>query len=371
MVGAMIPDNAITEPVHPLSANASHNFPVELESALLALGKELANGTVPVMLFDEVMERLSALPPQSIGWADGKIAGLARLYPRPPPTPTLGARLLRLLQVQSGPPGLLSENPMLAPLLLFHRDGFVREAALERMTAPQSPFFLAALAWRLNDWAEPVRQAAHRCAERVFASSEADVVFGAAPFLLTRWLYWRRWDPESSMLIDALLARPDVSVMLATQRFEREAEGSLGRELRLALRIDALDTHLPSLAKKARQPAVRAVALRTLLSGHASWPTGFATIWVDKRYGLTRRVMRFGNRPLKYRPSPEALIAQGLQDGSAMVRRVAADGLIEHRAIYPGLEAAIDALSQDRSAALRARARWLTEKLAEEEKRAN
>ena len=53
-------------------------------------------------------------------------------------------------------------------LFLFHPSGYIREAALDSIvTPPTSAFFFAALAWRLNDWAGPVRKAAERCAVRV------------------------------------------------------------------------------------------------------------------------------------------------------------------------------------------------------------
>lgn len=345
-----------------MPAGPSHAFPQPLETALIALGRELADGTVPEPLLAEVMDGLSALPAQTVTWADGRIAGLAGLYPRHDARPAF----MRLFGRDRTALGLLRRDTRLAPLFLFHRDGFVREAALARMPAPEAPFFLAALAWRLNDWAEPVRRAARRCAERAFPVIAPGVAVDAAPFLLTRWLHWRRWDRDGAAMVDALLARPDVSAGLARQRFETETKGALGRELRYALRMAGLDPYLPSLARNARLPAVRAVALRALLSGHASWPAGFAREWVDKRYGIERRVMQFGRRPLGERPPPDGLIAEGLRDKSAMVRRVAADALIDRRAAYPALDEAIAALARDRSAALRERAAWLERKRAEE-----
>ena len=57
---------------------------------------------------------------------------------------------------------LLGRNPRYAWLFLFHASGFVRELALSYIDSPPlSPFFFAALAWRLNDWAEPARQRPH------------------------------------------------------------------------------------------------------------------------------------------------------------------------------------------------------------------
>src|SRR3954447_19748412 len=63
---------------------------------------------------------------------------------------------------------LLKSNNDFAWLFLFHPSGHLREAALDCINSPPtSPFFFSSLAWRLNDWVQPVRQAAERCAERV------------------------------------------------------------------------------------------------------------------------------------------------------------------------------------------------------------
>jgi len=67
---------------------------------------------------------------------------------------------------------LLAANPNFAWLFLFHPSGYVREAALCYVDAPpESSFFFTALAWRLNDWAAPVRQAAEHCFKRIFGES--------------------------------------------------------------------------------------------------------------------------------------------------------------------------------------------------------
>jgi hypothetical protein len=64
-----------------------------------------------------------------------------RLWPKSPPLPFPSDR------------ELLAANADLAWLFLFHPSGYLRETALDHIiTPPTSPFFLAALAWRLNDW---------------------------------------------------------------------------------------------------------------------------------------------------------------------------------------------------------------------------
>jgi hypothetical protein len=96
-----------------------------------------------------------------------------------------------------------------APVLMFNRSGYAREAALKAIKQlPDTPFFLAALVWRLNDWVEPVRRAAAQCANRELPRLSVGTIVGAAPFLLERMPYWRRWSSTPAIVLDTL-ARPD------------------------------------------------------------------------------------------------------------------------------------------------------------------
>lgn len=267
--------------------------------------------------------------------------------------------MARLLGPGPATPERLDRQRELAPVLVFHRDGFVREAALNLLSAPpSSPFFLAVLAWRLNDWAAPVRLAARRYAERILPAVPAEVVAAAAPFLLDRWRWWGRWASEEASIIDLALQRQDVAMYLAAW-FSNGAKGPLATLLRHALRGPSMDGYLPELASNAVQPAVRAVALKCLIQGRASWPAGFGQQWIDRRYGLRRRITVFAHRDLNIVHAPEPWIRAGLSDRSALVRRVAADALIDRRATFLDLDAAVAALAKDSSRAVRSRADFL------------
>jgi hypothetical protein len=110
-------------------------------------------------------------------------------------------------------------DPIHAPVLMFNRNGYVREAALKGVNQlPDTPFFLAALVWRLNDWVEPVRRAAEGCAK-----------------------LWSRWGSPPAIMLDAL-ARPECVHGLMVQ-FARTAEISAAA-LRGAMRFGLLDNHL-------------------------------------------------------------------------------------------------------------------------------
>jgi hypothetical protein len=253
---------------------------------------------------------------------------------------------------------LLAANADLAWLFLFHPSGYLREAALYHITTPPtSPFFLAALAWRLNDWAEPVRQAAKRCVKRIAPDLAAAVAADAAVYLLERRFVWGRWRDEANVL-DLVLTRDDVLAALAT-RLQKQSTGPLAACLRHALRYPGMDQHLPRLAKAAVQPSVRAAAYRCLISGKAIWPVGFEWTWVDKVYGLRRRTPVLRTRTIQRDRPPADFVETGIRDKSPFVRKVAADAMIAVRSEIPDEGPLIAHLVTDRSSLVRSRADFL------------
>lgn len=253
---------------------------------------------------------------------------------------------------------LLKTNNDFAWLFLFHPSGHLREAALDCINdPPRSPFFFSSLAWRLNDWVQPVRQAAERCAERVLQRTVPDVAASAALYLLDRHLVWGRWSNESGAL-DRIFEREDVTAGLAAQ-LARLPTGPLANCLRHALRYPAMDKHLPRLASTAIQPAVRAVAYRCLMSGKATWTIGFEWAWVDKVYGLRKRVPKLETREIQRTDSVAEIIKEAIRDKSNVVRIVAADGLIAAQSQLPNAEELIARLANDKSPAVRERADFM------------
>jgi len=247
----------------------------------------------------QVLAELASLPANLVVRASREIAREARLGWWQPenlplrvvavgPARLFWTRLKNALWLEWPSPSeqaLLKRNNDFAWLFLFHPSGHVREAALDCInSAPTSPFFFAALAWRLNDWVQPVRRAAERCAERVLHRTAADVAATAALYLLGRRLAWGRWSDEAKAL-DKVFERKDVMAGIAL-RLTRQPTGALATYLRQALRYPAIDEHLPRIASTAIQPSVRAVAYRCLISGKAAWTVGFEWAWIDKVYGL-------------------------------------------------------------------------------------
>jgi hypothetical protein len=254
---------------------------------------------------------------------------------------------------------LLEKNADFAWLFLFHHSGFVRESALNAITnPPNSPFFLSAIILRLNDWVEPVRIAATQCAVRIFPSVRPEIAADLSLHFLHYYWTWGRWLGGERAVLDELFGRGDVIARLA-DRLVEGATGALATCLRHALRYPAIDKYLPLLASSARQPAVRATALQSLISRRASWPVGHRYQWVDKIYGTQKLVLVVEDREISVETPVVQLIRDGLADRSAVVRRVAADALIANRRTFPDMEGVVASLLRDRSPSIRERADFL------------
>jgi hypothetical protein len=324
-------------------------LPPPLAKKLSALGTRIEQSDDELK---EILSGLSALPAREIVRASREIVAVARLWWQPKQFVSLDLLLARSEQQ------LMRKNPDYAWLFLFHYSGYVREAALDAIRSPPtSPFFFAALAWRLNDWVEPVRQAASRCAERVLHRMRADVAANAALYLLDRRDVWGRWSDEPKVL-DAVFESREVMAALAAY-VQQQTTGPLAACLRSALRYPNIDEHLPYLAANAIQPTVRAVAYQCLISGRASWKAGFKWLWIDKVYGERRQVPKFQARDIQGNASGTDWIRKAVYDKSPVVRRVAADALIAARARLPDEDALIARLAKDSSPAVRSRADFM------------
>jgi hypothetical protein len=86
---------------------------------------------------------------------------------------------------------------------------------------------------------------------------------------------------------------------------------------------------------------------------------GYEWIWIDKVYGVRKRVPKLDSRPIDGVPPIADLIRQGIEDKSAMVRRVIADALNEARSQLPDADSLVDKLARDRNAAVRSRADFM------------
>ena len=320
---------------------------------MLAVVGARRDGRVDSEQLKHVIDRVGELPAKRVAGAGREIVAAAQLWPFWT-SPSFIRRFFPRSDLQ-----VLEKKPSFAWLFLFHPDGYVREAALNAIHhPPSSPFFLTAIALRLNDWAEPVRAAASRCAAHVFPGVDAAIAADAAPFLLTRYLLWGRWGDGEMAILDSLFGRADVTAQLS-ERFASGTAGPLATCLGLASRYAAIDIHLPMLASTAAQPAVRATALRCLVEQKASWQVGSRWHWVDKVYGEKKRIPVHQERAIAVTLPLESWIRAGIADRSAMVRRCAADALIANRSVIRSADELVELLSKDVNSSVRERADFL------------
>lgn len=329
----------------------------DARSRIARLGADLAEAQASLAALPAALAALDDLPPQSAFVVEHEVgAAIVSGYQSRAAT-NFGDEYsrLRIARLKAS----LESTPDLGWILLFALNGHVRQAALERLKGPMvSPFRVAALAVRLNDWAAPVRAAAVAAMRRCGVATDPGVIAAAAMALIERSRVWGRWGTNERAELEALVARPDVAAALAGI-LATTATGAPHRVLRLALRQDGLDGALPRLARTAATPAVRALALKALLEGRAAWHAGTQVEWIDKRYGIARAVPVWAERPIRHDlPLPD-LIAAGIADPAASVRKIAADGLILHAAALGPIEPFVARLRADRNAAVRDRAAYL------------
>ncbi|MBM1173004.1 hypothetical protein [Microvirga arabica] len=326
-------------------------LPPDLQRAVARLGE------VSAELVDE--EALSAfvlglhqLPVDAYPQAAKEIHLKGRLYHQPGRKRTHFLSLVWPTKTESN---LLRQHSLLKFFYLFHGSGYLREAALKALDGPlESPFLFTCVAYRLNDWVKEVRQEALACAERAFPQTSPDIVAKAAFILLARVRDWHRWS-EEAVILEETFSRPDVMECLASL-LVTAATGPVGKALTFALRHQEMDHYLLQIFQAAIQPSVRALALRTLIEGRALWPEGLRKEWIDKSMGRFKLAVAYGERPIARPASLDSLIVQGAADQAAMVRRVAADGLVRYRASLNEVDQLTQKFAVDRSASVRERA---------------
>lgn len=335
-------------------------LPAELTRLLAIAGKHLEKGESVATELPALIAEMYTLPALTINKAASQIAAGARLFIRhKQPSWTQ-----KLLQQSATDSEQLSKLPNLQYLFLFHYDGRIREASLQRMDAGlQSPFWFAAVCLRLNDWAEPVRKAAFSCALRCFPITAPEVIAEGAARLTLSQYSWGRWGYERAA-IDEALDRPDVIEQIAKIICEGQT-GPISRVLRLLLKNNAIDTYLPRLAVNARQPAVRAMAVQVLAVMKASWPVGWEWKWIDKSMGQRVRVPTFASRDILLDVDRANLIHVAASDRAAMVRRAALDALICRCLTTDEAMQVANRLRTDPNASVRERAEFIISKSSE------
>jgi hypothetical protein len=345
-----------------LSHRVRSVLPVKVQDTIIELKLALDKGADVSSLISEFREGTNSMPAAAVPQACSELQYLGRLN-----IAIYGeAKIIRIaewLKLKSGPPPLaprelalrvLNVYPALGHLLQFYGDGYVREASLRGLAVPpESPFEFTAIVYRLNDWVSQVRDAATTYAQSSFPSTDPQLIAFAALFLLPRIDNFSRWKSKQKQLVFETFLRSDVLNELESILLNELSEG-LGRPFNRMLRWPHLDKALPRLAKEARQPAVRAIAIDALLNKRARSFDGYKTEWVDKTYGRSRRVPAFSVRKFEHNESIGDLFTLGTGDKASIVRKVTAMALNERdmEQSQQRNEAAAK-LAEDKSAAVR------------------
>jgi hypothetical protein len=287
----------------------------------------LARGEAPSpRALSQADRAVCATPPEALAQAEAQIRGLAslqRMYRARFDWRSMGTRHDELRPVTA-----FDQRPGLARLYLFHSNGFLREAACEAITSLNgSAFILCALYARANDWVPQVRTAARKALERLLPTADHPTLIAALPTLMFRISEWERLDNKPE-LIRQLMCRTAVQAAVIDYLMTAQY-GPVGRVFRTALANTFLDAKLLELGRGAASPQVRSIALETLLFQRARRRTGYTYEWVDKSFGHKRRVAKVEERRLSKARDAPALLRMMLADHASLMRKHAADYLIQ------------------------------------------
>jgi len=189
-----------------------------------------------------------------------------------------------------------------------------------------------------------VRKAAFARLEAVLPRlSQADLV-PLCLFVLDRVTRWERGGVDAAQMFAAHRDWP----VIVKAAFLETTTGPLARSLRQLLRCPDYDWALPDLALRAQSVFVRAVAVETLLTGHARWTEGYDWVWHDKVFNLRQKVPRREKRAVEISSATRAMVLRHAgQDQSAKLRSLAADYLITAGA--PEGDSLVTSLTNDKA----------------------
>ncbi|WP_446469677.1 hypothetical protein [Xenorhabdus stockiae] len=212
---------------------------------------------------------------------------------------------------------------------LCNADGFKREKALKILTggAPNS-FLLALMLRKLNDWVPQVRVAARDVLPLIAEQSDPDIIVDVLFIILPYWNSWGRMGDAEKHILMKIIAMNKVAESLK-KRLILSTSGPAATIFSQAGRIDALDTFLTEIAELSVQPALRAKAYRCLLESKFIWAEGIAWQWIDKVYGIRRRIPVLNERIVNTTTPFIEYLKMAAIDRSPMVRRIAGEMLIK------------------------------------------
>jgi hypothetical protein len=340
-----------SQPVQPL--------PDALVSKLNAVGLCLSEQRSVSQAFEGVVPRLMELPSDAVSTLAYRIMYAAQLYQHSPVKRSFWGRIIRSYKTDAEQ---LKSVHELEYLFVFHYNGRLRQAALEKINgALPAPFAAALILWRMNDWVPQVRQAALSCAQRTFPKTNAKILVTVVRRLLPRIGHWQRWG-DTSKLVRDLLVRDDVRHLLVQHMMSGSA-GSDARVFRQLLHDPAIDPYLENLAFKARNPMVRFLSAKAILTAKVSWQVGWKSVLHDRLEQNRRQEQVFEHRALEVNFDLVDLLPRLSVDPSPLVRSEVLEFVMRHKAEFPTSTQIVAKLANDPSKAVRERAEFILKRI--------
>lgn len=212
---------------------------------------------------------------------------------------------------------------------LCHGDGFRRERALRTISvgAPDS-FIFALVVRKLNDWVPQVREAARDALPAIAAATDPEIIVDVLFITLPHWSSWGRAGEEERATMTGIISMKNVIASLK-KRLICASSGPAATVFTQAGRTSLLDNFLSEIAESSVQPSLRAKAYRCLFEGKIVWSAGLEWQWIDKAFGVRRRVPVLKERTLAVSSPFIKTLRLAIVDRSPMVRRVAGEILIK------------------------------------------
>lgn len=212
---------------------------------------------------------------------------------------------------------------------ICNANGFRRERALRILAggAPNS-FLFALIVRKLNDWVPQVREAARDALLLIAKDSDPEIIVDVLFITLPYWDSWGRMgEKEKETLMEIILM--DKVTRCLKKRLILSTSGPAATIFMQTGRTSALDNFVAEIAESSVQPSLRARAYRCQFEGKFVWAEGTEWQWIDKAYGIRRRIPALKERTISITtPFLENLRAAAI-DRSPMVRRIAGEMLIK------------------------------------------
>lgn len=248
---------------------------------------------------------------------------------------------------------------------LISWDGYRREKTLRAISgAAPNAFFLSLAIRRLNDWVPQVREAARDTLPLIVKKTPPEYVVNSLSLTLANWHSWGRIEEVDKQVLLEIITRQEVAEAFRAKLISTSS-GPMPSLFSQLGRTSILDEFLDEIAELSIQPTVRAKAYRSQFEGRMFWVEGRKWVWTDIRYCEGKYKAIVSERKLSASTSPLDLINKSAKDRSPIVRRVAAEFLIQNLdELGDQAKSLADYFASDKSESVSDRGRFALKKLS-------